>query len=235
MTDIQITGLCARAVDVPLQYPVKTAAGTAATSPLVLIDLQTRANVTGTAYLVTDTPLALTPAQQMVEALAAVVTDIPLAPYAIDQQMQSRFRLVEVMTGAIAARACDLCMPELMKIEGVSGWLRASALAGQHGQPMSSHIFQEFSAHLLAVPPHLPLARTHGSRGAGPRARSAIQRRQGAFRRRTRHGNHLARTRGGTLPRLIIWFDRRPRGRTREWHPSAPKIGRRNVIGISAI
>jgi mandelate racemase len=40
-----------------------------------------------------------------------------------------------------------------MKIGGVTGWLRASALAHLHGVPLSSHIFQEFSAHLLAVSP----------------------------------------------------------------------------------
>ena len=94
MTDIRITGLRARAVNVPLQYPVKTAVGTVATSPLVLIDLQTNANVTGTSYLFTYTPLALKPVRQMVEELTAVVKDMPLAPYAIDQLMQSRFRLI---------------------------------------------------------------------------------------------------------------------------------------------
>ncbi|CAB3800507.1 Mandelate racemase [Paraburkholderia ultramafica] len=311
MTDIRITGLRARAVNIPLQYPVKTAVGTVATSPLVLIDLQTNANFIGTSYLFTYTPLALKSVQRMVEELSAVVKDMPLAPFAIDQLMLSRFRLIghtgivrmatagidmaiwdaqaklhnlplvellggtarplaaydshsmddvqlaqkraadavasgftaiktkigyptlehdikvvraireavgdavqimvdynqgltvpeaiqrgkalewegvawieeptlqhdyvghsairdalqipvqlgenwfgpEEMTKAIAARACDLCMPDLMKIGGVSGWLRASALAEQYGLPMSSHIFQEFSAHLLAVSP----------------------------------------------------------------------------------
>ncbi len=308
---IKITGLRARAVNVPLQYPVKTAVGTVATSPLVLIDLLTDAGVTGRAYLFTYTPLALKAAQRMVEELATVIQGMPLAPFAIDQALQSRFRLIgntglvrmatagidmaawdalarahdlplvellggkarplraydshsmdgvalgrqraeeaaahgftalktkigypmleedlavvrairdvvgagvqilvdynqgltvpeavrrgraleqegvawieeptlqhdyeghaavraalnipvqmgenwfgpEDMGKAIAARACDLCMPDLMKIGGVSGWLRASALAEQAGLPMSSHIFQEFSAHLLAVTP----------------------------------------------------------------------------------
>jgi mandelate racemase len=309
--EIKITGLRARAVNVPLQYPVKTAVGTVASSPLVLIDLLTDAGVTGRAYVFTYTPLALKPVQRMVEELAAVVDGMPLAPYAIDQALQSRFRLIghtgivrmatagidmaawdalarafdlplvellggkarplrtydshsmdgvelgrkrakeavehgftavktkigyptleedirvvrairavaggdvqilvdynqgltvpeairrgqaleqegiawieeptlqhdyeghaavrtalnvpiqmgenwfgpEDMRKALAARACDLCMPDLMKIGGVSGWLRASAMAEQSGLPMSSHIFQEFSAHLLAVTP----------------------------------------------------------------------------------
>ncbi|MFC4518482.1 enolase C-terminal domain-like protein [Cupriavidus pinatubonensis] len=309
--DIKITGLRARAVNVPLEYPVKTAVGTVATSPLVLIDLTTDAGTTGSAYVFTYTPLALKSVQKMVEELASVVTGLALAPVAIDQFLQSRFRLIghtgivrmatagidmaawdalakacklplvellggkarplraydshsmdgvelgikrardaaesgfkavktkigyptleedirvvraireaiggsveifvdynqglivpeairrgraleqegiawleeptlqhdyeghatvkralnvpvqmgenwfgpEDMGKALDARACDLCMPDLMKIGGVTGWLRASALAEQRGIPMSNHIFQEFSAHLLAITP----------------------------------------------------------------------------------
>jgi mandelate racemase len=40
-----------------------------------------------------------------------------------------------------------------MKIGGVTGWLRTSALAGAAGIPLSSHLFPEISAHLLAVSP----------------------------------------------------------------------------------
>jgi mandelate racemase len=311
MNDIRITDLRARAVNVPLHYPIRTAVGTVDTAPLVLIDLTTNANVTGHAYLFTYTPLALKPVQRMVEELAVLIRGMPVAPYEIDRLMQSKFRLIghtgllrmatagidmaawdakaklhhvplvtllggaarpiaaydshgmddvefaqkrahdaveagfkaiktkigyptldhdvkvvrairevvgdnvqimvdynqgltvpeamrrgrvieqegvawieeptlqhdyaghaairdalnapvqmgenwfgpEDMTKAIAAGACDLCMPDIMKIGGVTGWLRASALAEQHGLPMSSHIFQEFSAHLLAVSP----------------------------------------------------------------------------------
>lgn len=311
MSDLHITGLRTRAVNVPLEYPVKTAVGTVATSPLVLLDLLTDGGVVGNAYLFTYTPLALKPVQSMVDELAAVVAGQPLAPAHIDQLLQSRFRLlgntglvrmatagidmavwdarakaaglplVELLGGvarplrsydshsmdgietgterakraveagftaiktkigyptldddikvlrsirevvgndvqifvdynqgltvpeamrrgraleqegvawieeptlqqdyvghamireevrvpvqmgenwfgpdemakAIAAGASDLCMPDLMKIGGVTGWMRALALAEQHGLPISSHIFQEFSAHVLAVSP----------------------------------------------------------------------------------
>lgn len=59
----------------------------------------------------------------------------------------------EEMIRALDAGACDLAMPDPMKIGGVTGWLRAAAIAGGRGIPMSSHIFQEVSAHLLAVTP----------------------------------------------------------------------------------
>jgi mandelate racemase len=57
------------------------------------------------------------------------------------------------MTKSVAAGASDLAMIDVMKIGGVTGWLRAAALAAAHGLPVSSHLFPEFSAHLLAVTP----------------------------------------------------------------------------------
>ena len=44
-------------------------------------------------------------------------------------------------------------MVDVRKIWGVTGWLRAAALAEAAGLPVSSHPFPEVSAHLLAVTP----------------------------------------------------------------------------------
>ena len=57
------------------------------------------------------------------------------------------------MAKSIAAGSCDLGMPDAMKIGGVTGWLRAAALAEAAGLPISSHLFPEISVHLLAVSP----------------------------------------------------------------------------------
>jgi mandelate racemase len=57
------------------------------------------------------------------------------------------------MGRAIAAQASDYVMPDLMRIGGVTGWMRAAALAQSAGLPMSSHLFSEFSAHLMCVTP----------------------------------------------------------------------------------
>jgi mandelate racemase len=54
---------------------------------------------------------------------------------------------------AIAAGASDLVMPDVMKIGGVTGWMRAAALAHAHGLPVSSHLWPELSAHLLCCTP----------------------------------------------------------------------------------
>ena len=54
---------------------------------------------------------------------------------------------------AIAAEASDFIMPDLMKVGGVSGWLAVAAQAEAASIPMSSHLFAEASAHMLAVTP----------------------------------------------------------------------------------
>ena len=57
------------------------------------------------------------------------------------------------MARAIALRSLDFVMPDVQRIGGVTGWLRAAALAHTHGIEMSSHLFPEFSVHLLGVTP----------------------------------------------------------------------------------
>lgn len=52
---------------------------------------------------------------------------------------------------AIDARACDLVMPDLMRIGGISGWLRSAPIAAAAGIEVSSHLYPEVSAHLLRV------------------------------------------------------------------------------------
>ncbi len=54
---------------------------------------------------------------------------------------------------AIEAHASDYVMPDAMKIGGVTGWLRAAALAEVHGIPVSSHLWPELSAQLLSATP----------------------------------------------------------------------------------
>ena len=57
------------------------------------------------------------------------------------------------MAKALAAEACDFFMPDVIKIGGVTGWLRAIALAEPIGMPISSHLYPEVSAQLLALTP----------------------------------------------------------------------------------
>ncbi len=57
------------------------------------------------------------------------------------------------MRHSIEAGGSDLVMPDVMKIGGVTGWMRAAALAHAHGLPMSSHLWPEVSARLLCCTP----------------------------------------------------------------------------------
>jgi mandelate racemase len=57
------------------------------------------------------------------------------------------------MRKAIDAGASDYMMPDVMKIGGVTGWIRAAALAEAHGIRLSNHLFVEVSTHLLCATP----------------------------------------------------------------------------------
>lgn len=306
-----LTGIRARAINVPLAFPVRTSVGTVATSPLVLIDLDTDRGIVGRSYVFTYTPMALAATRELVASFGNALIGQAAVPFEIDRWFSQRLRLlgrtglatmacagidmalwdllaqargvplatllggapkpvpaydshsmdgietgtqraaraaeqghraiktkigyptlaedlavlralrravgpdVQIMVDynqgltvpealrriqalesegiawveeptlqedlqghaeirrksripvqmgenwceptdmqrALDAQACDLAMPDAMKIGGVTGWLKAAALAQARSIPMSSHIFQEISVHLLAVTP----------------------------------------------------------------------------------
>jgi mandelate racemase len=57
------------------------------------------------------------------------------------------------MAASIGAGASDYAMPDVTRIGGVTGWLRAAALADAAGLPISSHLLPQVNVHLLAVSP----------------------------------------------------------------------------------
>lgn len=68
-------------------------------------------------------------------------------------QIGENLRSPMEMQQAIAAEAAEYYMTDVQRIGGVTGWMRAAALAHANGLEMSSHLFPEFSVHLLAVTP----------------------------------------------------------------------------------
>ena len=72
--------------------------------------------------------------------------DLPL-------QLGENFDGPKDMLRALQAGACDLVMPDVARIGGVSGWMQAAGVAQAHGIPMSSHLMPEVSAQLLAATP----------------------------------------------------------------------------------
>ena len=68
-------------------------------------------------------------------------------------QIGENFSEAHSMALALAQGAADYVMPDLERIGGVTGWQRAAALAAVNRVEMSSHLFPEVSAHLLAATP----------------------------------------------------------------------------------
>lgn len=66
-------------------------------------------------------------------------------------QLGENFYGPRMLYQAVLAGAGDYMMPDLMRIGGVSGWLRAAAITGAAGIPMSTHLYPEMSAHLMRV------------------------------------------------------------------------------------
>lgn len=70
-------------------------------------------------------------------------------PIQIGENFDSAFS----MQAALDHHACDFVMPDVQRIGGITGWLRATALAHAAGVEMSTHLFPEISAHLMTVTP----------------------------------------------------------------------------------
>ena len=68
-------------------------------------------------------------------------------------QIGENFAGPKAMAAALANRCVDFVMPDAERIGGVSGWIDAAALAAAHDMEISSHLFPEISAHLLAASP----------------------------------------------------------------------------------
>ncbi|NIR32758.1 MAG: mandelate racemase [Gammaproteobacteria bacterium] len=68
-------------------------------------------------------------------------------------QIGENFYGPKAVADAVGAHACDYMMFDLMRIGGVTGWMRAAALAEVAGIEVSSHILPEVSCHLMAATP----------------------------------------------------------------------------------
>ena len=66
-------------------------------------------------------------------------------------QLGENFYGPRELARALAMGAGDYVMPDLMRIGGVSGWLRAGAIAGAAGIEVSTHLYPEVAAHLMRV------------------------------------------------------------------------------------
>jgi mandelate racemase len=68
-------------------------------------------------------------------------------------QLGENFNGPLALQQALAVQACDLVMPDVARIGGVTGWMQAAGVAAAFGVPISTHLMPEISAHLLAASP----------------------------------------------------------------------------------
>ena len=68
-------------------------------------------------------------------------------------QIGENFTGLPPMAAALEAGASDYIMLDLDRIGGITGWQRAAGLAAAYNREVSSHLFPEVSAHLLAATP----------------------------------------------------------------------------------
>ncbi len=66
-------------------------------------------------------------------------------------QIGENFYGPRALQTALDMHACDFVMPDFMRIGGVTGWMRAAAIAGARGVPVSTHLYPEVGAHVMRV------------------------------------------------------------------------------------
>jgi mandelate racemase len=66
-------------------------------------------------------------------------------------QIGENFYGPRALHSAVQLKACDYVMPDLMRIGGISGWLRAVPIAAAAGIPVSTHLYPDVAAHLMRV------------------------------------------------------------------------------------
>jgi mandelate racemase len=66
-------------------------------------------------------------------------------------QLGENFYGPRELSRALEMKAGDYVMPDLMRIGGVSGWLRSVPIAAALGVEVSTHLYPEVAAHLMRV------------------------------------------------------------------------------------
>ena len=91
--------------------PHRTASGTISESPLILTQVFTNEGVVGSSVIFTYTTAALKPCAELISNLEQLISGEPVAPQAVFDRLQSRFRLLgpQGLTGMSVA-AIDMAL-----------------------------------------------------------------------------------------------------------------------------
>ena len=93
---MRIQSIRARAVAAPMKRPLATSTGAIAVAPLLLVDLQTDAGVTGRSYLFGIGRQNLKPLAAVIEAMAGMLEGDPVVPLEIEKKLRARHTLLGV-------------------------------------------------------------------------------------------------------------------------------------------
>ena len=112
MTPAKLTvrAIKATPVVVPLRRSVYAATGSIPRAPLVLVDLETYEGVTGRAYVMAYSMMALRPLAQIIDSMTELLEGDPVSPYDIEAKLRKRLVLVGAtgLTG-VGMAAIDMC------------------------------------------------------------------------------------------------------------------------------
>src|SRR5450759_326828 len=93
---LAIRSLVVRPVAVPLRLPLQTSTGAVSIAPLVLIDLETSAGITGRSYLFAVGRANLKPIVALVEAMGELLVGDSVAPFDIEKKLRQKYTLLGV-------------------------------------------------------------------------------------------------------------------------------------------
>lgn len=93
---VRVRGLRARPVQLELRQPLETASGSFRQWPMVLVDLQTDADVEGHSFVNCFLPMMVKPVVAFVEEMGKLVAGELLSPVDIDRKLRAKARLIGV-------------------------------------------------------------------------------------------------------------------------------------------
>ncbi|MGL4975189.1 MAG: enolase C-terminal domain-like protein [Bosea sp. (in: a-proteobacteria)] len=136
-TSLTIHSVTARPLVVPLKHPIRTAVGTVASAPLVLIDVMTEEGVTGRAYVFTYMPMAVGAVAKLVTSIGAELKGQSAAPHLRMQGFDLRFRLIgwQGLIG-MAVAGLDMAFWDAM---GRAQDLAVASLLGSAPRPLRAY------------------------------------------------------------------------------------------------
>ena len=102
---LNIARLRVRAVLVPLRLQLQTSTGAVSIAPLVLIDLETTAGITGRAYLFAIGRHNIKPIVALCEAMGEMLNGDPVAPFDIERKLRQKYTLLGVHNIVLFAMA----------------------------------------------------------------------------------------------------------------------------------